>query len=159
MICFVCKKVGNLKVGKYSFNLGFKRVCFLVVIDYKKSLCYNWVVEILILWEDVKKRLIIVYKIVLVLNELIRKYIEIKFRNVYVLIKKNRFIFDFVWLNELDEVKGIVYGVIINNQNVVIGFFECIFDVEKDYYESDVEDESEEEESGEEESEIDLENE
>lgn len=67
----------------------------------------------------------------LALNESIRKHIEIKFRNIHALIKKNRAISDFVWLNELDEAKGIVHGVTYNNQNAATRFLECISDAEK----------------------------
>lgn len=49
------------------------------------------------------------------------------------MIKKNRPISDFVWLNELDEAKGIVHGVTYNNQNAANGFLECISDAEKDH--------------------------
>lgn len=158
MTCSACKKVGNPKAGKHSFNSGSKRVRLSAVTDHEKSLCHNRAVEILTSREDAKKRSTTAHKTVLALNESIRKHIEIKFRNVHALIKKNRPTSDFVWLNELDEAKGIVHGVTIINQNAATGFLERISDAEKDHHESDVEDESEEEESGEEESEIDSEN-
>lgn len=49
------------------------------------------------------------------------------------MIKKNRPISDFVWLNELDEAKEIVHGVTYYNQNAATVFLECISDTEKDH--------------------------
>ena len=41
------------------------------------------------------------------LKEHTRKDLELKFRNVHALIKKNRPISDITWLNQLDRAKGL----------------------------------------------------
>ena len=41
------------------------------------------------------------------LKEHTRKDLELKFRNVYALIKNNKPISDITWLNQLDRAKGL----------------------------------------------------
>ncbi|XP_062618557.1 zinc finger protein 862-like [Saccostrea cucullata] len=134
MTCSACKSVGNTvtKAGKHSFISGSKNFRLSAVSDHEKSK-YIRAVDILKSREDAKKKSTTAHKCVLSLNQSIRKHIEIKFRNIHALIKKNRPISDFVWLNELDEAKGIVHGVTYNNQNAATGFLECISDSEKDH--------------------------
>ena len=47
------------------------------------------------------------HKTVMVLKEHTRTDLELKFRNVHALIKKNRPISDIAWLNQLDRTKGL----------------------------------------------------
>jgi hypothetical protein len=56
------------------------------------------------------------HKALLTLNEKNRKELDLKFRNVHAVIKHNRPISDYVWLNELDEAKGLDHGETYNNR-------------------------------------------
>lgn len=56
MTCSACKKVGNPKAGKHSFNLGSKYFRLSAVTDHETSTCHNRTVEILKSREDAKKK-------------------------------------------------------------------------------------------------------
>ncbi|KAK3087423.1 hypothetical protein FSP39_005727 [Pinctada imbricata] len=56
------------------------------------------------------------HDIVLKLHEHNRKELEFKFRNVHALVKNNRPLSDFTWLNKLDSVKGFQQSSTYNNR-------------------------------------------
>lgn len=70
------------------------------------------------------KKTSIANKTVISLKEAVRKQIELKFRNIYALIKNNRPIIDFTWLNELDIAKDYDYGIPYNNPTAATAFLE-----------------------------------
>jgi hypothetical protein len=72
------------------------------------------------------------HKALLTLNEKNRKELDLKFRNVHAVIKHNRPISDYVWLNELDEAKSLDHGETYNNRFSGTLFLENISRVEKD---------------------------
>jgi hypothetical protein len=72
------------------------------------------------------------HKALLTLNEKNRKELDLKFRNVHAVIKHNRPISDYMWLNELDEAKGLDHGETYNNRFSGTLFLENISRVEKD---------------------------
>ena len=67
------------------------------------------------------------HKTLVKLNEGIQKQVAIQFRNVHALVKHNRLISDFVWLNELDKAKGFDCGDVYNNQAAGTSFLAAIF--------------------------------
>jgi hypothetical protein len=67
------------------------------------------------------------HKTLVKLNEQIQK----QFINVHAIVKHNRPISDFVWLNDLDKAKGFDYGQVYNNQSTDIQFLESIANVER----------------------------
>lgn len=70
------------------------------------------------------KKTSIANKTVISLKEAVRKQIELKFRNIYALIKNNRPISDFTWLNELDIAKDCDHGIPYNNPTAATAFLE-----------------------------------
>lgn len=73
-----------------------------VFIMYEKLEGYKYVVEIIVL----RNKLLgesFVEKIFYLLNKVIVLKLEKFFWNVYVVVKKFRFIIDYVWLCEFDE--------------------------------------------------------
>lgn len=70
------------------------------------------------------KKTSIANKTVISLKEAVRKQIELKFRNIYALIKNNRPISDFTWLNELDIAKDCDHGISYNNPTAATAFLE-----------------------------------
>ena len=50
------------------------------------------------------------HKTLVTLNEKTKHQLEFKFRNMHALIKHNRSILNFMWLNELDKAKGFDIG-------------------------------------------------
>ncbi|XP_062589081.1 zinc finger protein 862-like [Saccostrea cucullata] len=58
--------------------------------------------------------------------------IELKFRNIHAIIKHNRSISDFDWMNSLDEAKGMQHGSTYNNRWAATAFIECISDTLKE---------------------------
>ena len=55
-----------------------------------------------------------------------RKYLELKFRNVHALIKKNRPISDIEWLNQLDRAKGLDHSKTYDNMTAATCYMEFI---------------------------------
>ena len=55
-----------------------------------------------------------------------RKGLELKFRNVHALIKKNRPISDIEWLNQSDRAKGLDHSKTYDNMTAVTCFMEFI---------------------------------
>ena len=68
--------------------------------------------------------------IVLKLHEHNRKELEFKFRNIHALVKNNRPLSDFTWLNKLDSVKGFQQSSTYNNRQAGTQFMENIAAVE-----------------------------
>ena len=64
------------------------------------------------------------HKPVVAFKEHTRKDLELKFRNVHALIKKNRPISDITWLNQLDRAKG--HSKTYDNMTAAIYFIEFI---------------------------------
>lgn len=60
-----------------------------------------------------------------------RAQLNLKFRNMHAIIKHNRPMSDFTWLNELDEAKGLDNGESYNNRFSGTLFMENIAAVEK----------------------------
>jgi len=60
------------------------------------------------------------------LKEHTRKDLELKFRNVHALIKKNRPIYDIAWLNQLDRAKGLDHSKTYDNITTATCFMEFI---------------------------------
>lgn len=72
-------------------------------------------------------------KSLLALNEHKRKTLEHYFRNIHGIIKSNRPISDFVWVNKLDIAKGILdSGETYNNCKAATCFLENIAEVERE---------------------------
>ncbi len=76
----------------------------------------------------------------LALNEHIRKQLEFKFRNIHAVVKHNRPLTDFVWLNELDKAKGLDVGISYNNEKAGPKFLKNIADMEREHSEDVVAD-------------------
>ena len=71
------------------------------------------------------------HKILVKLNEQIQKQVINKVRNVHAIVKHNRPISDFVWLNDMDKTKWFDYGQVYNNQSADTQFLESIANVKK----------------------------
>jgi hypothetical protein len=132
MTCSACKEVVNERAGKHSFISGLKNFRLSTITDHEKTPSHIRAIEVLKSREEAKKKATIAHKSALALNESTRQKIEMKFRNIHALIKKNRPISDFMWLNELDEAKGFIHGGTYNNQNAATCFLECISETEMD---------------------------
>lgn len=65
------------------------------------------------------------------MNQSIRKTLEMKFRNVHALVKQNRPLSDFTWINSLDEKKGLEHGKTYNNRLAATAFLESISEIVK----------------------------
>ena len=75
----------------------------------------------------------IAHKALVSLAEKNRKAYELKVRNIHAVVKSNRPLSDFVWLNKLDEAKGLSHGNgMYNNCMSSSRFLEVIAQVEKD---------------------------
>lgn len=62
----------------------------------------------------------------LALHENMRKQLEYKFRNIHAIVKHNRPIKDFEWMNELDNAKGINTGQNYNSRFAAVTFLGSI---------------------------------
>ena len=56
----------------------------------------------------------------------IKKQLEYKFRNVHAIVKHNRPIKDFEWMNELDNAKGLNTGQNYNSRFAAVSFLDSI---------------------------------
>ena len=72
------------------------------------------------------------YKSLLSLKESTGKQLENKFRNMHALVKYNRPLSDFSWLNRLDASKGLDVGEIYNNRKAGTLFLENIAQIERE---------------------------
>ena len=72
------------------------------------------------------------YKFLLSLKESTGKQLENKFRNMHALVKYNRPLSDFSWLNRLDASKGLDVGEIYNNRKAGTLFLENIAQIERE---------------------------
>jgi hypothetical protein len=70
-------------------------------------------------------------KAIVSMNQSVRQSLELKFRNIHALIKHNRPISDFAWINALDERKGLQHGTTYNNRWAATTFLECISETVK----------------------------
>lgn len=132
MRCAVCIDAGDNSRGpKNHFISGSKNFRFSTVTDHEKSISHVHASKIVASRAEAAKKTSIAHKTVISLNESVRKQIELKFRNIHALIKNNRPISDFTWLNELDISKGYDHGTTYNNPTAATAFLECISDVEK----------------------------
>ena len=71
------------------------------------------------------------HKTLVKLNEQIQKQVIIKVRNVHAIVKHNRPISDFIWLNDLDKSKGFDYGQVYHNQSAATQLLESFANVER----------------------------
>ena len=71
------------------------------------------------------------HKTLVKLNEQIQKQVINKVRNVHAIVKHNRPISDFIWLNDLDKSKGFDYGQVYHNQSAATQLLESIANVER----------------------------
>lgn len=115
-----------------TFTSGSKNYRFSTVSDHETSSVHVKSVEIIKSRKAAENRESVAHKSVISLNNSVRKQIEYKFRNIHALIKYNRPISDFVWLNKLDEAKGLYHGNTYNNQKAATTFLENISGCEKE---------------------------
>ena len=113
-----------------NFVCGSKNYRVSTITDHEGSVCHLKATEIFKAKElkakatpETKSE---AEKTLISLNESARKEIENKFRNVHALIKHNRPISDFIWINELDEAKGLSHSVTYNNRAAATLFLEII---------------------------------
>jgi hypothetical protein len=74
----------------------------------------------------------VAHKTLLSINEAQRRKIDNMFRNIHALVKNHRPLSDFMWLKDLDRVKGLDVSDTYNNHQAVVCFLEHISDVEKE---------------------------
>lgn len=133
MTCSACIEVGRTRPFHTStFTSGSKNYRFSTVSDHETSSVHVKSVEIIKSRKAAENRESVAHKSVISLNNSVRKQIEYKFRNIHALIKYNRPISDFVWLNKLDEAKGLYHGNTYNNQKAATTFLENISGCEKE---------------------------
>lgn len=70
---------------------------FSTVAGHKKSISHVNALKVVASWAKAVKKTSISHKMVIPLNEALRKQIERKFRNIHALIMNNRPISDFTW--------------------------------------------------------------
>jgi hypothetical protein len=142
MTCIICSEhYGDVSVRgadannskKHLFITGSKNYKFSTISDHEKSTTHTEVVRIL---ESRKKETeteqSTAQKTVISMREHLRKQIELKFRNVHALIKKNRPLSDYIWLNELDRAKGLDLSQTYDNLTAGTLFMEYISVAEKE---------------------------
>jgi hypothetical protein len=86
------------------------------------------------IWHKKNSTIAPAYKSLLSLKESTRKQLENKFRNMHALVKYNRPLSDFSWLNRLDASKGldVHVGEIYNNRKAGTLFLENIAQIERE---------------------------
>lgn len=98
MRCAVCIDAGdNFRVPTNRFITGSKNLRFSTVAGHKKSISHVNALKVVASWAKAVKKTSISHKMVIPLNEALRKQIERKFRNIHALIMNNRPISDFTW--------------------------------------------------------------
>lgn len=96
MRCAVCIDAGdNFRVPKNRFITGSKNLRFSTVAGHKKSISHVNALKVVASWAKAVQKTSISHKMVIPLNEALRKQIERKFRNIHALIMNNRPISDF----------------------------------------------------------------
>ncbi|XP_062600058.1 zinc finger protein 862-like [Saccostrea cucullata] len=131
-IHFLCNRCTNIKAPKHNFITGSNNIRFSTVTDHEKSISHIHPSKVVASRVEAAKKTSVAHKTVISLNEAARKQIELKFRNIHALVKNNRPISDFTWLNELDIAKGVDQGTTYNNPTAATAFLECISAVERE---------------------------
>ena len=125
----VVKCSNNLK-NKLLFVSGCSNFRYSAVTDHEKSKIHQ---ETTIMYLASKNPTITpAYKSLLSLKESTRKQLENKFRNIHALVKYNRPLSDFSWLNRLDASKGLDVGETYNNRKAGTLFLENIGQIERE---------------------------
>ncbi|XP_062614641.1 zinc finger protein 862-like [Saccostrea cucullata] len=133
MTCSICIEVGQTRsFPKSTFTSGSKNFRFSTVADHETSSVHLKSLEITKSRLAAENRETVAHKSVISMNNSVRNQIINKFRNIHALIKYNRPISDFIWLNKLDEAKGISHGNTYNNQKAATTFLENISACEKE---------------------------
>ena len=113
MKCTVCTQHGRLTNSqvklkhKHLFITGCSNFKLSTITDHEKSKGHLDACDVHNAGK--KPTETAAYKSLLTLNEKNWKQLDLKFRNVYAVIKQNRPISDYMWLNELDVPLIILY--------------------------------------------------
>ena len=131
LMCKFCVEVGAClprQKNSQNFISGSTNYRFSAVSTHETSTSHIQALAILDARKGLAEKKTVAHKTIISLNESRRKQIELKFRNIHALVKHNRPISDFTWLNELDEVKGLQHGNTYNNRSAGTLFLEFIAD-------------------------------
>lgn len=118
MKCKLCIKygVGDCR-NTQNFVKGSTNFRYSGIIDHENSRYHRKAVERLYVKEDeLGEKQSEAHKALVSMNQSIRKTLEMKFRNVHALVKQNRPLSDFTWINSPDEKKGLEHGKTYNNR-------------------------------------------
>lgn len=133
MKCKLCIKygVGDCR-NTQNFVKGSTNFRYSGIIDHENSRYHRKAVERLYVKEDeLGEKQLEAHKALVSMNQSIRKTLEMKFRNVHALVKQNRPLSDFTWINSLDEKKGLEHGKTYNNRWAATAFLESISEIVK----------------------------
>ncbi|XP_056008565.1 zinc finger protein 862-like [Ostrea edulis] len=120
-----CRNVQNFVTGSVNFRYSG-------IIDHENSRFHRQAVERFYAKENVREnKQSEAHKAIVSMDQSIRQSLETKFRNIHALVKYNRPISDFTWLNALDQRKGLEHGTTYNNRWAATAFLECISETVK----------------------------
>ena len=123
------KCTNNLK-NKMLFVSGCSNFRYSTITDQEKSVVHQETTKMYLAAKNPTATS--AHKSLISMNEHKRKQLELKFRNIHAVIKHNRPISDFMWLNQLDIAKGLDHGDTYNNHMAGTNFLMNIALIEKE---------------------------
>lgn len=128
MTCDLCTKFGAGELrSSQTFIKGSTNFRYSGIVDHENCAYHRRAVVHYYAEEEKREnKQSIAQKTVISLNQAVRQSLMFKFRNIHALIKNNRPISDFTWINKLDEQKGLEHGTTYNNRWAATAFLECI---------------------------------